>query len=320
MLEVVFSDSARGSLIVAQHYGAGEYHSGCIGIIGHHADGSPLTEAEVQTELEKAEARERAAWERAVPLGGRPDDVFAFSLALSVGDIRAEDFARRRQETLERLWSIDADGKERAAERLRKAQTELERLKDRLQGGEALRIWYGDQPEDRCGLSWLMAELQPWKLPKREILLVKLPEWEQETEDVLIQHNGWGDIEPGKWHRYLPLAKPAPHLLCRQLAAQWRELQEEHAPLRGMLNGRLVSLPENAYDSFLLRELDKMPERFWEARLIGQVLGKYALGIGDGLLHLRVEQLMQAGLLEVETPPEPGDIAYRRTLRKRGSL
>ena len=320
MLEVVFSDSARGSLIVAQHYGAGEYHSGCIGIIGHHVDGSPLTEAEVQAELEKAEAKERAAWERAVPLGGQPGDVFAFPLALSVGDIRAEDFARRRQETLERLWAIEADGKEQAAERLRKAQTELERLKGRLQEGEALRIWYGDQPEERCGLSWLMAELQPWELPKCEILLVKLPEWEQETENVLLQHNGWGDIEPGRWHRYLSLAKPASPVLCRKLAAQWRELQEENASLRGMLNGQLVSLPEDVYDSFLLRELDKMPERFWEARLIGQVLGKYALGIGDGLLHLRVEQLVQAGLLEVETPLEPGDIAYRRTLRKRGSL
>lgn len=320
MLEVVFSDSARGSLVVAQHYGAGEYHSGCIGIIGHHEDGSPLTEAEVQTEREKAEARERAAWERAVPLGGRPDDVFAFSLALSMGDIREEDFAQHRQETLERLWASDADGTARAAERLRKVMTELERLKVRLQEGEALRVWYGDQPEDRCGLSWLMAQLRPWKLPDCEILLVKLPEWEQETEDTLVRHSGCGDVEPGKWHRYLSLAQPAPHLLCRQLAAQWRTLQEENAPLRGMLNGRLVSLPEDAYDSFLLRELDKMPERFWEARLIGQVLGKYDLGIGDGLLHLRVEQLVQAGLLEVETPPEPGDIAYRRTLRKRGRL
>lgn len=320
MLEVVFGDSAKGSLVVAQHYGAGQYHSGYIGIIGHHEDGSSLTEAEAQAELEKVEAKARADWEQAVPLGGRPDDIFAFSLALSVGNIPAEGFLQHRQETLERLWGVDADGEKRASETLRQAKAALERLQDRLRTEASLRIWYSDQPEERCGLSWLMAELQPWKCPDCEILLVKLPEWEQETEDTLIRHSGWGEIEPGRWHRYLPLAQSASPVLCRSLAAQWHELQEENTPLRGVLNGQLVSLPEDVYDSFLCRELDKMPEIFWETRLIGQVLGKDALGISDGLLHLRIEQLCQAGCLEVETPPEPGDIVYRRMLRKRGKL
>jgi len=33
MLEVVFSDSACGSLKAAQHFGEGKYNGGCIGII-----------------------------------------------------------------------------------------------------------------------------------------------------------------------------------------------------------------------------------------------------------------------------------------------
>lgn len=322
MLEVVFGDSAKGSLILAQHYGEGAYHDGCIGIIGCHEDGSPLTEAEQQSALAEAQARERASWEQAVPLGGRSGDVFDLSLALSVGDIGAADFYRRRQETINRLYRVFPEDEaenpfSNLSERARQA---LSALQTRFRAGESLRIWYSDQPEERCGLCWLMAELKPWEVPQSQVLLVKLPPWEAQADGTLSQHGSWGDIGPGDWHRYLRLAQSASPVLCRSLAGHWRDLQAENAPLRGTLNGQLVSLPEAAYDSFLLRELARQPEVFYEARLIGDVLGRYRLGIGDCWIALRIERLIEQGLLVPETQPEPGDALYRRMLRKRGSL
>ncbi|OUP25312.1 DUF3658 domain-containing protein, partial [Gemmiger sp. An194] len=47
-------------------------------------------------------------------------------------------------------------------------------------------------------------------------------------------------------------------------AGRWKELQRENAPLRVCLNGGLQSMPENFYDSFLLRELERLPEEFLE--------------------------------------------------------
>ena len=53
MIEVVFSDSACGSLKVAQHYGKGKYQGGSIGIIGNH----DATKEEVETARREAEEK-----------------------------------------------------------------------------------------------------------------------------------------------------------------------------------------------------------------------------------------------------------------------
>lgn len=69
MIEIVFSDSACGSLKVAQHYGEGKYQGGCFGVIISHADGSKPTKKEVEAAQREAEEKARLAWESAVPLG-----------------------------------------------------------------------------------------------------------------------------------------------------------------------------------------------------------------------------------------------------------
>lgn len=55
----------------------------------------------------------------------------------------------------------------------------------------------------------------------------------------------------------------------------------ENAPLRIYLNGKLQSAPEDIYDSFFLRELNAQTDGFLEAEVIGNILEKYQLGIGD---------------------------------------
>ena len=48
-----------------------------------------------------------------------------------------------------------------------------------------------------------------------------------------------------------------------------------------------VSVSETLYDTFILRELDTLDDEFKESVLVGQVLGKNPLGIGDGWIALR---------------------------------
>lgn len=59
--------------------------------------------------------------------------------------------------------------------------------------------------------------------------------------------------------------------------------------------------PDTFYDAFILRELEAQEDEFMEAMLIGKVLGKYSLGISDGLIALRIEQFIKEGKLEVIT-------------------
>ena len=52
---------------------------------------------------------------------------------------------------------------------------------------------------------------------------------------------------------------------------KWNQLQNENAPLRAMLNGKLQSVSEDIYDSFILREIAEQPEQFKMAIVIGKV-------------------------------------------------
>jgi hypothetical protein len=320
MIEILFSDSACGSLQMAQRFGEGEYMGVSIGVIGSHSeDGSKPTKEELEAAQREFEEKHRLAWENAVPLGGNPADVYGFSLALSVGDISEDQPGAKRRQVLERLYCMypDVEGSEVADSFMCPTHKALVELRERLAAGETMRIWYSDWPEDMCGLYWLTAQLREWKTPAEQVFLVKLPEWESDGENTLKRISHWGELEPQEWHRYLDLQVPAPLAFVSACASQWRALQKENAALRAVLNGRLVSVPENIYDSFILREIEAVAAEFQEAMIIGRVLGKYQLGIGDGWIALRIEEMIRAGNLSVVTAASKDVPLYHRILRKR---
>ena len=78
---------------------------------------------------------------------------------------------------------------------------------------------------------------------------------------------------------------------------------------------RLRSLPEDAYDVSIRRALAEAPREFREGRLIGDILGRCALGVSDGWLAMRIEDMMQSGELAVVREAE-ADRPYSRVLRR----
>lgn len=318
MIEIVFSDSAGGSLKMAQHYGEGKYCSGAVGVIISHSDGSKPTKAEIKAAQREFEEKERRAWEKAVPLGGDSTDVFSFTLAWSVGSIADSSVGLERLTVLKRLFSTYPDdiGKPAVEELYQSAIKNLDAIRNRAENGETLRMWYSDHPDEICGLYWLMNMLKSWKQSSIKVVLVKLPEWEVE-EATITRHSGWGEVEPGKWHNCLDKQKAVPEALLHTLASRWAELQKENAPLRAVINGRLQSVPENFYDDFILREIVLEKNEFREANLIGRILGKYQLGIGDGWLALRIEEMIRAGKLGIVSSAPEDAPSYRRILKKK---
>ena len=176
MIDIVFSESACGSLKVAQHYGKGKYQEGCIGIIISHADGSKPTKEEVETARQEAKKKARLAWESATPLGGKTTDIYGFNLVLSVGDISENQPGIKRKQTLEHLYSVypNDEGRQAAEEMLKRANEDLKAIRERAAAGEALRIWYSNQPDEMCGLYWFMEQLNQWNVTKKEISCGKM--------------------------------------------------------------------------------------------------------------------------------------------------
>lgn len=310
MIEIVFSESAEGGLKVAQSYGKGKYRGGCASVFLGMADGRKPTASEIEAARFEAEERERCAWERAVPIGGSAADVYCFPLALSFGRIAEADFWEQRRLALEQLTACwpENTGIDRWIFR---AQKNLASLLERC-ADEPVRIWTSDSPDEACGAYWLLS-----KLVKRAcaVHLVKLPH-EELREDTLLEYHGWGEIEPGEWSRFLKYEEMLTEFQIRAQASRWRRLQAENMPLRAVVSGRLTSMGANAFDHFIRMEIDSSEAEFRQAWVIGNVLGKYSLGICDGFIALRMEEMIRNGELEILKDAGEGEPSYRRMLRK----
>lgn len=145
-------------------------------------------------------------------------------------------------------------------------------------------------------------------------------DWDTLAAHYVVQYTGWGEIEPYEWGKMAALGNKLPTNSIRAMANHWKQLQKENAPLRASLNGRLVSAPETLYDSYILRELAEQKEEFLEAEVVGNVLGKYCLGIGDAWVAFRIEQFIKDGLLEPTTEAKQDAPVYHRILRKHSKL
>lgn len=317
MLDIVFGDSACGSLKYAQHFGQGKYHGGCVSVIFGNEEISEEERARAQRRIEEESRRE---WENAQPMGGNSENVYGFGLGLSVGDISEDTPGSVRRGVLRRLFHSGLPLPEimKDIDRiLEQAVKDLKEILDRSANGEPVRLWYSDQPDEMCGFYWITARLNSLKDRCGPISMVKLPAYEQQNDGTFVARNGWGSVSPGEWSAFLPLEQPMPLVFRRSVTARWRSLQEENAPLRAVLNGRLVSVPEDLYDSFIRRELAKVPDEFHEAQVIGNVLGRFQLGISDGLVANRIDVMVKNGELEIVAPAPEDTPTYRRVLRKR---
>ena len=72
---------------------------------------------------------------------------------------------------------------------------------------------------------------------------------------------------------------------------------------------------EDAYDVSIRRALAEAPREFREGRLIGDILGRYALDVSDGWLAVRIEAMVQSGELAVAREAK-ADRLYSRVLRR----
>lgn len=307
MIDVVFSESAHGSLSVAKSYQDGGYVGGCTSVIIFHDDGTEATPEEIEQAQREYEENARKRRENAIPI--EIGDIFGFSQGLSYGDLNDRIGALK---VLYGCWDLDLE--KQVTNDLNRAAKDLERIRKKLAEGEILRVWYSQMPDEMCGFYWLMHQLRDIK--DASILAVKMPQYENKDDNTIITHNGWGDIAPEDWGRFAKYTVPVLDAERRFAANKWVDLEKENAPLRAVLNGTLHSVSIDIYDRFIRREIEKQPVEFNEAMVIGNVLGRYQLGISDGFIHSRIENMVENGELRALTQPPEGQPGYHRILQK----
>lgn len=94
-----------------------------------------------------------------------------------------------------------------------------------------------------------------------------------------------------------PLAEELTRPVLRMLALEWERLREENAPLRAVVNGRVMGVSEDFYDPVLRRCLTEKPQKV--ANVLGQALVQLS-GVGDWLLARRLRAMAEAGAVRVD--------------------
>ncbi len=131
---------------------------------------------------------------------------------------------------------------------------------------------------EMCGLCWILERLDSLKERCGPISAVRLLRYQEQDDHAIVERVSWGEVADEEWNGFLPLERPVTPIQRRVCANHWRDLAGENAPLRAVLNGRLASAPEDLYDSFIRRELDRMEDEFNGARLVCGVIGHHQLG------------------------------------------
>lgn len=156
-----------------------------------------------------------------------------------------------------------------------------------------IRVWYSDAPYSRCGFYSLCQMLQNYK---NEIHIVKLPEHVVRKTSIITYRN-WGEVSAEEFAGFLSQEKVLSKEEVRMYAQLWIELAEDNSPLRAVINGRVTGVPEVFYDFLIWKRLSYKPIK--EARLIGDILGYFQIGMGDWWFARRIEYFIQQGKIKV---------------------
>lgn len=317
MLEITFSESAAGGLAVA----ADKKNCSCgvsIAVIANTSDEDNIsTHEEMEKIIRESEEKERINWEKAVTLNIQRRDILCFNLALSYGDITENGIGEKRESTIQTLLSIyPYKVREASRNMIETAKENLKELLCRAQKGEAFRIWTSDTPDEACGLYWLMEQLSDIGFENLDVTCVKLPDFHVMADNTTVIYSGWGEVPSHQWGRLALFGKKLPADYMSGLALEWHQLKMENSPLRAVVNRRLVGVPITFYDLFIFRELEAQKNEFYEANVVGKVLEKYSLGIGDGLVALRIEQFIKDGILKAVTKAKSDEPIYFKKLQK----
>ena len=184
---------------------------------------------------------------------------------------------------------FDLDQRDLSKELASKEASQLNQLKKRMEQQEDVMVWTSRNAADLCGLYFLCSQFEK---NSGKIWIVDLPEVMENKRTGQLQFcQNWAQVLPESFSEVLPHAKLLSQKEVSLFASRWKELVLENAPLRLVINGSLVSVPEDFYDSFLLEQLSGKPKT--KANLIGSILGKADFDLSEKWIRRRIGALTE---------------------------
>lgn len=279
MIEVLFGESEAASMKAAKSMKIVGYVNGPTSVL--------VTGKETPPE------RTFAGW-----VEGTSEDVVCLGFMLDIGNIKEPIDSPYRKNLIYSMYAQNQYAKNPEIDQELKLTgevylNELLRLKEYLENGETIRVWYSDTPYSICGFYSLCQILQKYK---NEIHIVKLPEY-MVRKTSIISYRNWGEVSAEEFAEFLTYESVLTKEEVRMYAQLWTELTEDNSPLRAMINGKVTGVSEDFYDFLIWKRLTRKPIK--EARLIGDILGCFQIGMGDWWFARRIEHFIQQDKIKV---------------------
>ena len=232
----------------------------------------------------KPPEKEHSGW-----LEGNAGDVVCFGYRLDIGNIQEDIEGHYRKNLIFSLLNME---NEKETQDYADSYMQMQKLKIYLEAGESIRIWYSDAPYSRCGLYHLCNILNCYE---NEIYLVKLPEYVVHGKTICFYKN-WGEVAAEEFAGFLSGERIVSKEELRMYASLWNELVEDNSPLRAIVNGKMIGVPEDFYDFMILNRITTKPIK--ECRLIGDIIGHNQASIGDWWYAKRIQHFIEEGLIK----------------------
>lgn len=169
-------------------------------------------------------------------------------------------------------------------------------LKRRLDEGETVWIWMGQNQHDVSGYYWLISQLKDYQGQLYVLYLNNLPFINE--KGGIFYPTSLHEIQPKEFLKAKKLARVITSSELEVDPDEWKKLCNENAAVRILEGGKkIVSKEEDFYDKELLSFVAEPQKLF---KFLSNALGKMKIKTGDVFLVWRLKQLMQQGKLVLE--------------------
>ena len=224
------------------------------------------------------------------------EDIVCLVWMLDIGYLKGGISGDYRLELPGRLYLQDSFGlteEDEIRSTGEKSLREWERLIGRVQKKEPVRIWYSDAPHSLCGLFHVCTLLKDYD---SQVFSLRAPKCTP-GKDAWYLGGTWGAHSSESLTVSIPAARLMEKGEIRAYAEHWSMLEQENAPLRAVISGIPVSVPEDFYDGFLESCIPEEPAA--EAKILGEFLSRYYFCVSSAYLELRIQRMIDEKKLQV---------------------
>lgn len=238
------------------------------------------------------------------------EDVLYIGSNLDIGRLSADPSDYKRQKLLNEVLDNGFLNPSELRQVSKEQRGQIEKLLAAANKGKVIRIWKSEAAFSATAFSFVCHLLKDIHCEIRVISLVKNY---VDARNRLISFQYWGELAPEDYHSFPLIEEKLTEVEKKSQSALWKELKKENSPLRAVVNGTLISVPEDFYDHLLIKNFPD--EEFKVEELLTEVIGKYPLAVTDGWYLYRLDQMIERNQLKV-TSPKNVDSPFQKILKK----